>query len=63
MTWRIDVLNRYETLRARLSEADIIDLVMTIAFYNGAVRLLGALELDVEPEFQPELDAHPLPRT
>lgn len=48
-----------ETLRARLGEVDIIDLVMVIAFYNGAVRLLGALDLDVELAFQPELDAHP----
>ncbi|NKB55886.1 MAG: carboxymuconolactone decarboxylase family protein [Alphaproteobacteria bacterium] len=49
----------YDTLRAHLSEAHILDLIMTIAFYNGVVRLLGALEIDVEPEFQSELDAHP----
>jgi len=49
----------FETLRAHLGESDIVDLVMTIAFYNGAVRLLGALQIDVEPAFQPELDAHP----
>ena len=32
---------------------------MVIALYNSAVRLLGTLELDVEPAFQTELDAHP----
>lgn len=52
----------YDILRANLSEAHIVDLVMIIAFYNGVVRLLGALEIDVEPEYQPELDAHPLPK-
>jgi alkylhydroperoxidase family enzyme len=53
----------FDTLRANLSEAHIVDLAMVIAFYNGAVRLLGALELDVEPAFQPELDAHPFANT
>lgn len=52
----------YDVLRANLSEAHIVDLVMVIAFYNGVVRLLGALEIDVEPEYAPELDAHPLPK-
>jgi alkylhydroperoxidase family enzyme len=44
-----------------LSEAHIVDLTMVIAFYNGVVRLLGALEIDVEPEYAPELEKHPLP--
>ncbi len=51
----------YGVLSAHLSEAHIVDLVTVIAFYNGVVRLLGALEIDVEPEYQPELDAFPLP--
>ena len=45
-----------------LSEAHIVDLVMVIAFYNGVVRLLGALEIDVEPEYSVELEKHPLPK-
>lgn len=52
----------FDVLRNHLSEAHIVDLVMVIAFYNGVVRLLGALEIDVEPEYQPELDVHPLPK-
>lgn len=52
----------FEALRAELSETQIVDLVVAIALYNGAVRLLGALEVDVEPDLQPELDAHPLPK-
>ena len=49
----------FDTLRAHLSTAHVIDLLMVIALYNSAVRLLGTLELDVEPAFQTELDAHP----
>lgn len=51
----------FEALQADLDEGQIVDLVVAIALYNGAVRLLGALEVDVEPDFQPELDAHPFP--
>jgi hypothetical protein len=35
--------------------------VMTISFYNGVVRLLATLELDVEEEYLPYLDEFPLP--
>ena len=58
--------NAYEYSHAvwmeHLSEAHIVDLVMVIAFYNGVVRLLGALEIDVEPEYSVELEKHPLPK-
>jgi alkylhydroperoxidase family enzyme len=49
----------YDVLHNHLSVAHIVDLLMVIAFYHGAVRLLGALEIDVEPAFQAELNAHP----
>ena len=51
----------YAVWGEHLSEAHIVDLTMVIAFYNGVVRLLGALEIDVEPEYAPELEKHPLP--
>ena len=49
----------FGTLRAHLNAAHVIDLLMVIALYNSAERLLGTLELDVEPAIQAELDAHP----
>lgn len=52
----------WEVLREHLEESHIVDLVMVIAFYNGVVRLLGALEVDVEPDYAPELEKHPLPK-
>ncbi len=40
----------------------LVDLSMTIAFYNGVVRLLATLGIDVEPDYQPYLDKFPLPK-
>ena len=34
---------------------------MTIAFYNGVVRILATLQIDVEPDYQKYLDEYPLP--
>ena len=39
----------------------LLDLIMTISFYNGVVRLLGAVEMDVEPEYLHYLEEFPLP--
>jgi alkylhydroperoxidase family enzyme len=52
----------YAALERALGRAQIIDLTLTIAFYNAVVRMLGTLQIDVEPEYQKYLDEHPLPR-
>jgi hypothetical protein len=51
---------------AALREAEpgnalVVDLTLTIGFYNAVVRVLGTLAIDVEPEYQPYLDAFPFP--
>jgi alkylhydroperoxidase family enzyme len=51
----------FAVLRAHLDEERIVDLVMIIAFYNGVVRLLESLEIDVEPEYQTYLEEFPFP--
>ncbi len=51
----------FEALRPQLGPELLTDLVVTIAFYCGVVRLLATLEVDVEPEFQRFLDEYPLP--
>ena len=53
----------FAALGARLSREHMIDLTMTIAFYNAVVRVLATLQIDVEPEYQKYLDTHPLPKT
>lgn len=50
----------FGVLKSHLDEEEIVDLVITIAFYCGVVRLLATLQIDVEPEYQPYLDQFPL---
>jgi alkylhydroperoxidase family enzyme len=51
----------FAELRQDLDDEGLTDLALAIAFYNGVVRVLGALAIDVEPEFQPILERFPLP--
>jgi alkylhydroperoxidase family enzyme len=48
-------------LRKELSNEQIVDLLMTIAFYAGVVRLLAALQIDVEDDYMRYLQEFPLP--
>ena len=52
----------FAELEKALGREKLIDLAMAIAFYNGVVRLLGTLQIDVEPEYQQYLAQHPLPK-
>jgi len=51
----------YAALESELGRVHLIDLMMAIAFYNSVVRVLGTLQLDVEPDYQQYLQQHPLP--
>ncbi|MBO0765173.1 MAG: carboxymuconolactone decarboxylase family protein [Hyphomicrobiaceae bacterium] len=51
----------FADLRARLDNERVVDLVITIAFYNAVVRVLASLKVDVEDDYQRYLDAFPLP--
>jgi alkylhydroperoxidase family enzyme len=51
----------FDALRRDLDNERLVDLVVTIGFYNAVVRVLASLEIDVEPEYQPYLDEFPLP--
>jgi alkylhydroperoxidase family enzyme len=52
----------YAALEHSLGREKLIDLALAIGFYNSVVRLLGTLQIDVEPEYQKYLDEHPLPK-
>ena len=52
----------FAALEKALGRQNVIDLALAIAFYNAVVRLLGTLQIDVEPEYQRYLEEHPLPR-
>jgi len=51
----------FSELQAALGNEQAVDLTLVIAFYNAVVRVLGTLQIDVEPEYQPYLQKFPLP--
>lgn len=48
-------------LSAHLDAGRRVDLVLVASFYNAVVRVLGGLQIDVEPDYQVHLDEFPLP--
>ncbi len=52
----------FAELRDGLDNERLTDLIVTIAYYNGVVRLLASLEIDVEDDYLPYLEEFPLPR-
>ncbi|MBT5911617.1 carboxymuconolactone decarboxylase family protein [Alphaproteobacteria bacterium] len=51
----------FENLKIFLSNEHLVDLVLTIAFYCGVVRVLATLEIDNEPHYKEALEKFPLP--
>lgn len=53
----------FAALQAHFSEEHLVDLVTIIAFYNGVVRFLATMDVDVEPgsSYEAEIKKHPLP--
>ncbi|HJZ44228.1 MAG TPA: carboxymuconolactone decarboxylase family protein [Hyphomicrobiaceae bacterium] len=63
MTENLGLLDAtFAALRQGLDEELIVDLLVTIGFYNAVVRVLGALQIDVEDDYKKFLDEFPLPR-
>ena len=51
----------FAALRKGLDEECLVDLFLTIAFYNGVVRLLATLQIDIEDNYLPYLEEFALP--
>ena len=51
----------FEALQDHLDEGMLVELTMTISYYNGVVRMLNSLGIDVEPEYKRYLKEFPLP--
>jgi len=51
----------HAALAAQLSSEHLIDLIVTIGFYNAVVRVLASIAIDVEPEYRQYLERYPLP--
>jgi alkylhydroperoxidase family enzyme len=52
----------FAALQQGLDDERLTDLLITIAYYNGLVRLMAALRIDVEDEYLAYLDEFPLPK-
>lgn len=50
----------WETLGRHLDDGRRVDLVLVASFYNAVVRVLGGLQVDVEPDYQGYLEQFPL---
>jgi alkylhydroperoxidase family enzyme len=51
----------FAALRQGLDTERLTDLIVTISFYNGLVRLLETMRVDVEEDYLPYLEEFPLP--
>ena len=51
----------FAALQQKLGNEQVVDLTVTIAFYNAVVRVLGTLQIDVEDDYMPYLRKFPLP--
>jgi alkylhydroperoxidase family enzyme len=52
----------FQALEAHLGRARAVDLVLAASCYNAVVRILGTLQVDVEPEWEKYLERFPLPQ-
>lgn len=51
----------WDALRGELDDQQLVELVVTISFYCGVVRMLSALRVDVEERHQDHLREFPFP--
>ena len=51
----------YATLAAAFDAELLVDLIVTISFYCGVVRVLASLQIEVEEDYMPYLRQFPLP--
>jgi alkylhydroperoxidase family enzyme len=51
----------FAALQTALGNEQVVDLTITIAFYNAVVRVLATLRIDVEDDYLPYLHRFPLP--
>ncbi len=53
----------FAAMKTEIPNEQLVDLIVTMSFYNAVVRILASLEIDVEPEYQKYLDRWPLPKS
>ncbi|MEQ8396561.1 carboxymuconolactone decarboxylase family protein [Thalassobaculum sp.] len=53
----------FAVLERALERDMLTDLIVTVGFYCGVVRILASLQIDVEDDYAPYLERFPLPAT
>jgi hypothetical protein len=51
----------FAALSAALDAESLVDLLIAIGEYNGMVRVMAAIQIDLEPEYAQYLERFPLP--
>lgn len=51
----------FDALVGPLGRECLVDLILAVAFYNGVVRVLASLEIDLEDDYLHYLEKFPLP--
>jgi len=51
----------FAAIKRHLSDEEMVDLVLTIAFYCGVVRVLATMKIDNEPYYKEVLQQYPMP--
>ena len=52
----------FVALQKSFDNEQLVDLIFAIANYNGVVRMLASLKVDLEDEYLPYLEKFPLPK-
>ncbi len=51
----------FAEIKTHLSDEHMVDLVLTVAFYCGVVRVLATMKIDNEPYYKEVLQQYPIP--
>jgi alkylhydroperoxidase family enzyme len=54
-------MTTFAEIKKHLNNEEMVDLVLTIAFYNAVVRVLATMKIDNEPYYKEVLQQYPIP--
>ena len=54
-------METFAVIKRDLNNEEMVDLVLTIAFYNAVVRVLATMKIDNEPYYKEVLKQYPIP--
>jgi alkylhydroperoxidase family enzyme len=54
-------MTTFAEIKKDLDNEEMVDLVLTIAFYNAVVRVLATMKIDNEPYYKEVLQQYPIP--